>query len=279
MGRREIRHSEMKSKGTTVQVTFSATVRCRAVRRSVGRVVLSVCLAGWGLLGCSSKPIAGPDRQGAGALQGAASGALTGASIGVQAGAAAGPAGALGAGLGAIAGAIQGAALDVVEDRQIQVARMLETEEARTRVQQILTRHYGDRARLHPGRDIFAADLFFKGDESRLSDTGKHLIDEIAKLNKERMPWSRLVVASYVKGEGRDKRSEEAEGGRPSRDSWALKLAERRSEQVVNRLIKGGLEPRRLLARGVIVDAPVLMEPESLPGRYNQALEFMMLDR
>lgn len=269
----------MKSKGSAAHVTFTAMARRPHVRRSLGRGVLLVCLAGGMLVGCSNKPIAGPDRQGAGALQGAASGALTGASIGVQAGAAAGPAGALGAGLGAIAGAIQGASLDAVEDRQIQVSRMLETEEARTRVQQILTRHYGDRARLHPGRDLFAADIFFKGDESRLSDTGKHLIDEIAKLNKERMPWSRLVVASYVKGEGRDKRSEEAEGGRPSRDSWSLKLAERRAEQIVNRLIKGGLEPRRLLARGVIVDAPVLIEPESLPGRYNQALEFIMVDR
>lgn len=240
---------------------------------------LVVVLAAGTLLGCANRPIPGPDRQGAGVLQGAASGALTGASIGVQAGAAAGPAGALGAGLGAIAGAIQGASLDAVEDRQIKLSRMLQAEEDRSRIQQILTKHFGDRARLHPGRDLFAADIFFKGDESRLSDTGQHLIDEIAKLNKERMPWSRLVVASYVKGEVPDKKSDEPEGGRQSRDSWALKLAERRAEQIVNRLIKGGLEPRRLLARGVIVDAPVLIEPESLPGRYNQALEFIMVDR
>ena len=75
-------------------------------------------------------------------------------------------------------------------------------------------------------------------------------------------------MAVVVNAQAADKNSE-----------FAKKLVNARSKQIVNELVSGGLEPRRLEARGVLVDAPLLVDPADNPGRYNQAVELLPLDR
>ena len=85
-------------------------------------------------------------------------------------------------------------------------------------------------------------------------------------MNKDRLAWSRLVVASYIKASD-------------PQSSFALELAQRRSKALVNQLVHAGLEPRRLEARGVVVPEPVLIDPNDDPLRYSQAVEIIPLDR
>jgi len=39
------------------------------------------------------------------------------------------------------------------------------------------------------------------------------------------------------------------------------------------------VEPRRLETRAVVVDAPVLIDPNDNPTRYNQAIEIIPVDK
>lgn len=224
--------------------------------------LLCACLAA-----CHSAPLPGPDKQGAGLLSGAAVGAGAGAMTGFQVSAGTGPGAFVGAGVGAVAGGFQGLADDMAEENMLKVAAQSRRERQRALVHETLEDHYRRRLQLHPTRDIYPADLFFMGDEVQLRDGAVALIDEIARLNKRRMPWSRLEIVAY-------NRSADGE-----KSDYARHLAQRRSRVIASQLVRAGLEPRRLEARGVIVDAPLLIDPADRADRYNQAIEIVPLDR
>lgn len=132
--------------------------------------------------------------------------------------------------------------------------------------QEILSDQYKRRLELHPAREIYPADLFFFGDEAKLKRNAEPLMRELARMNKQRVPWSRLVVASYTRAQG-------------GKSDYARELAERRARELINHLVHFGLEPRRLVARGVVVDAPILIDPNDDPLRYNQAIEIIAMDK
>ncbi len=233
----------------------------------VSRTSLSVCCALLiAISGCAQKPVEGPDKvfqgEAIGVLEGAGAGAVTG----FQVGAGAGPGAAVGAGLGAVVGAIRGLAQDGVEETDIRVARDVKQQREVAIAQEALADHYKRRIELHPTRDIFPADLFFRGDSTKVCPSGVHILREIAKMNEFRLPYSRLVVAVYVK-------SSDAES------PYAIHLSEQRSRAIVDQLVRSGVEPRRLQTRAVVVDAPVLIDPLDNPTRYNQAVEIIPADR
>ena len=227
-----------------------------------------VCLAA-GLLtitACGAPMSPGPDRQFAGTASGAALGAGTGAVTGFQVSAATGPGAAVGAGLGAVAGAITGAVRDSQEEDLIHLSAEARTERERAYVHQLLQDHYQRRLELHPSRDIFPADMFFVGDRTKLCRSGELLVAEIARLNSERMPWSRLVVAVYSKA-------------KDGTSDFSRHLAEERARSIADKLAKSGMNPRRIETQPMIVDAPVLVDPLDDPTRYSQAVELILHDK
>jgi len=217
------------------------------------------------LLGCVG-PSPGPDKQFEGEVTGAATGAGAGAVTGLQVGAGTGPGALVGAGLGAVAGGIQGAVQDTTEENLIALSQATSVERQRAIAHEILTDQYKRRLELHPTRDIYPADIFFYGDEVRIRPCAMAIINEIAAMNKQRMPWSRLQVAVYTKTV--DKNSD-----------YAQHLSQRRSRELGNKLVKAGIEPRRIETKAVVVDAPILIDPSDNPGRYNQAIELTPIDR
>jgi len=208
----------------------------------------------------------GPDKQFAGTLEGAALGAGSGAITGFHVAAASGPGAAIGAGFGAVVGGIQGLIADQEEEAMLALAAANRGERSRAQVHEILSEHYQRRLELHPTRDIYPADIFFDGDEVELKPEAIALVDEIARLNKRRLPWSRLVVASYAKSSSAD-----SEFGRH--------LTERRSRAIGDQLVRAGIEPRRIVTRPVLVEEPILIDPHDKISRYNQAIEIIPVDR
>jgi len=225
-----------------------------------------VLLGGCGFLQSNNNPRPGPDRQAEGTLEGALAGAGAGAVTGFQIGSGTGPGALVGAGFGAVAGGIQGAVQDSFDEQLLKLSAKARDERARIFAQETLEDQFKRRLQLHPTRDIYPADLFFHGDETRLRPSARALVHEIARLNKERASWSRLVVASYVKSASPD-------------SEYGQRLAERRSREIVDELVRGGLEPRRLQTRAVLTNAPLLIDPLDRPDRFNQALELIALDR
>jgi outer membrane protein OmpA-like peptidoglycan-associated protein len=219
------------------------------------------------LVGCSAQPVPGPDKMFSGTAVGAMEGAGAGAAMGFQMGVATGPGAAIGAGFGAAAGAIHGAIKDSNEDVAFETARRLNAEARRSNAQQLLAQHYKRRMAVHPSRDIYPADLFFNGDSASVCPRGASVLEEVARLNKERLPYSRLVVAAYAKSvEGEE-------------SSYLQHLTDKRSRAIVNQLIKAGIEPRRLETRSVIMNGPLVIDPDSDPTRFNQAIEIIPVDR
>ena len=223
------------------------------------------------LAGCFSNKAQidpGPDQQSGGFLSGmiigAGTGAVTGASFGS---AAAGPGTAIGAGLGAVAGSLKGALGDTLELQKYQLQKEIKRQRGIAVAHEQLADHFARRAELFPSRDIFPADLFFYADSSRLSPAAKVLASEIAVINKERLPWSRLAITSYIK-------TGEKEG-----TSYAKRLASERSKAIMNAFVRAGIEPRRIEARVVFLDEPLVIDPLDSPFRYSQAIEFIPLDR
>lgn len=223
-------------------------------------------LIGIALLSACAPAQPGPDKQGEGMLQGAVLGAGAGAVTGFQVGAGTGPGAAVGAGFGAVAGSIQGFVRDRTEDSLMALSAETREERRRAIVHEILADQYARRMELHPTREIYPADIFFAGDESRLRKCAVPLVRELANMNRERMPWSRLQIVAYSKSKDTD-------------SVYAGYLAERRAEAIINHFIKAGIEPRRLEAKALIIDAPLLIDPDDYPGRYNQAIEIVPLDR
>lgn len=233
---------------------------CNFVRRIQLVAVIAATTA------CASGPVHGPDKTFIGEATGALEGAGAGAVTGFQIGAGAGPGAAVGAGFGAVAGAIQGMVNDSTEDWNAQVAAQAKKERIRAVAQETLADHYRKRMELHPTRDIYPADLFFIADSAKLCTKGRDVIREIAKLSQWRLPYSRIVVATYAKASQPD-------------SSFAQYLTEQRAKVFVNELVRAGVEPRRLETRPVVVDAPVLIDPLDNPSRYNQAIEIIAVDR
>lgn len=211
-------------------------------------------------------PTPGPDKQFEGESTGALAGAGAGAITGFQIGAGTGPGAAVGAGFGAVAGAISGISRDQAEQDLLKLSAASREERELAMVHEILQDHYKRRLELHPTRDIYPADLFFVGDKVELCPSGARLIDEIARLNLRRMPWSRLVVAVYSKSSD-------------PRSTFAQHLVERRSEEIADRLAKSGIDPRRIQTRPVILDSAILIDPLDTTERYAQAVEFIPVDK
>lgn len=228
-------------------------------------LVLSFAMLG----GCtlfSTKPKPGPDKQAVGTFTGAAIGAGTGAVYGAQVGAGAGPGAWVGAAFGAVYGLFSGLGVDLLEEDGMR----RELEEQRLReiawVQEVLDEHYARRLELHPNRDIFPADWFFEGDSAELKPSAVILARQIGYLTKQRMPWSRIVVAAYVTTN--DKSS-----------TYAQYVTKKRAEEIALQFVRAGMEPRRVLTQGVPVSQPILIDPDDSPSRYRQAIEIIPLDR
>lgn len=215
--------------------------------------------------GCSATHT-GPDKQFSGTVQGAAIGAGAGAITGAHLSAATGPGVAVGAGLGAVAGGIRGFVIDETEEQLLEFAARTQEQREIANAHELLQEHFKRRQELHPTRDLYPADWFFAGDEVRLRPSAYTLVRELVRLNKERMPWSRLVIAAYV--QARDGESE-----------YAAYLARERSNELGDAFIKAGIEARRITTRAVIVEVPTLIDPYDRPDRYSQAIEIIPLDR
>ena len=216
------------------------------------------------IIACS--PSHNPETVASNTFMGAATGAGAGAVTGAKLGAGSGPGAAVGAGFGAALGALNGMLSERLEHQMKLLEAETNKERARAYAQQIVKEQFERRLKLHPTRDFYPADLFFYGDEVKLRPQACLIIEEIAKLSKERLPWSRLVVANYVLASDDD-------------SSYAKFLSQKRSQAIVNELVRLGIEGRRLIARGGIVKEPVLLDPEDYPLRYSQAVEFIAIDR
>ena len=215
---------------------------------------------------CVNKPSPGPDKQFAGTLEGAITGAGSGMVTGFQFGVGTGPGAAVGAGVGAVAGGIQGFAQDSVEDDLLKTAAKTQTERMRAAAQNIIAENYKRQLELHPTREIYPADVFFADDDVELSTQGKMVLRELAKIDQERLPWSRFIVASYVRANDKD-------------SVYARYLAEKRSQNIGNFLVGKNFESRRVLGRAVVIEAPIVIDPDDSPERFNQAIEFIPMDR
>ena len=228
--------------------------------------IVALIAASQVVVGCSQTPVKGPDKTFQGEAVGALEGAGAGAVTGFQVGAGAGPGAAVGAGLGAVVGAIRGLTQDNIEETDIRLAQQVRQQRKVGLAQEVLADHYKRRMELHPTRDIFPADIFFRGDATKICPSGIQVLKEIAKLNEFRLPYSRLIVAVYVKAADNE-------------SAYAQHLTEQRSRAIVDELVRAGVEPRRLQTRAVIVDAPILIDPLDDPTRYNQAVEIIPVDR
>ena len=213
----------------------------------------------------SLKPKPGPDKQFEGTFVGAASGAGTGAIIGAQVTAPTGPAAFIGAGFGAIFGGLSGLGIDLLEEDQLKRQAELRRLQELAWVHEVLAEHYSRRMELHPNRDIYPADWFFEGDSVKLRVEGRSLVKEIARITKERMPWSRIVVAVYSTSADSD-------------STYAKYLTKSRSNELAVELVRGGIEPRRVLTQGITMSEPILIDPDDNHDRYRQAVEIIALD-
>lgn len=218
------------------------------------------------LFSCSPHNRRGHDKQGEGLAMGALTGAGAGAVTGIHLGAGAGPGVAVGAGIGAVAGSIKGLIQDWAEEDLADLRARINEEEGVAYAHKMLSTHYKQRIALHPARDIYPADWFFDGDEVNLKPQAIPLVREIARLNKRRFPWSRFIVAVYVKAVDDD-------------SEYARHLAIERSREIGNNLVRFGIEPRRIESRGVLIEQPILIDPEDDPRRYSQAVEFIPVDK
>jgi len=212
------------------------------------------------------EPIPGPDKQATGTWYGAAMGAGSGAVSGAQLGSVGAAPGALvGAGFGAVYGMFSGIGQDIIEEDQYD--RMLEVQDLRERswAQSILAEHYAKRLEIHPNRDIFPADLFFEGDSAELKPGAKVILDELVLITKQRMPWSRIVVASYVSTSDLN-------------SDFAQHITERRAEKIALALVRGGMNPHRIQTQAMPITDILVADPYDNPNRYRQAIELIPLD-
>lgn len=218
--------------------------------------------------GCSpfsTQPAPGPDKQGEGLLYGASVGAGTGAITGAQFAAATGPGAWIGAGLGGVMGMLSGLGIDLLEEDQIIKKEQTQCLRDVTWAQERLAEHYARRLELHPNRDIFPADWFFRQDSAEFTPGGELLVEMLADLTQRRIPWSRIAVAAYNTASDPE-------------SSYAKHVTKKRAEAIAVAFIHSGFEPRRVVAQSVVIPEPVLIDPDDNPGRYRQAIELIPLD-
>lgn len=219
-----------------------------------------------GICACSSDRPVGPDRAGGGVLEGMASGATTGAITGFQLGGATGPGAFIGLGFGAVAGSLHGLGQDEVEKHQIVLEQKLRKQQERAYAYSALLDHYSQREALYPSRDIFPADVFFAADGNKIKFPALPIVHELATLQSYRMPWSKIIIASYVRSADKD-------------SSYAVELASRRAESLGDEFVRQGIEARRIEPRAILIDEPLVIDPNDDPLRYNQAIELILQDR
>jgi len=218
-----------------------------------------------GCLPISKKPVPGPDKQAVGTWYGAAVGAGSGAVIGAEATAATGPGAAIGAGFGALYGMFTGLGTDMLEEDQLRRQDEMRYQRELNWAQEVLAEHYVRRLELHPGRDIFPADLFFCADGTELKPESKILVRELARNTRTRMPWSRIVIASYATSSDAD-------------SVYASYLTRRRSESIAKEFVRTGLEARRVFTKSRTLPEPILIDPDDSTNRYQQSIEIIALD-
>jgi outer membrane protein OmpA-like peptidoglycan-associated protein len=249
-----------------MRITKMMQIGFKLISRAHILALVIFCLFLISCMPFSREPRPGPDKQAAGTIYGAALGAGTGAITGAELTAGTGPGAAVGAGLGAVWGMMSGVGIDKLEEDSLR----REAEERRIReiswVQEILSEHYERRLDLHPSRDIYPADWFFDRDSTKLKPEAYLLVREIAYLTRRRMPWSRLVITSYVTSIDVD-------------SAYAKFLSQKRAEAIALEFIRSGIEARRVLLQGVILTDPILMDPDDSSSRYRQAIELIALDR
>lgn len=231
----------------------------------IARRLLPVLCASVLCLSCVSlagKPVPGPDKQAAGTVYGAMTGAVTGAIAGFNYASVSGPGAWVGAGLGGAFGMLSGMGQDMLEEEQIRRQEELAELEEASWVQKVLGEHYKTRLKLHPARDIYPADLFFKDDDEKITQEAISLVRGMALLVKDTKPWSKLVVASYVTA-------------KENSPVYAAYLAKSRAEQIASNLVRFGINPRRLGIRPVTVKDPILVDSTDDETKYAQAIELI----
>jgi outer membrane protein OmpA-like peptidoglycan-associated protein len=91
------------------------------------------------------------------------------------------------------------------------------------------------------------------------------LVETLAQMSRQRMPWSRIVIASYCTSRNPD-------------SQYANYLSKKRAEVVAQEFVRLGVEPRRVIIQPIVTKEPVLVDPEDSADRYRQALELIPLD-
>lgn len=221
-----------------------------------------------GLNGClpfSNDPKPGPDKQFVGTAYGATEGAATGAVLGFQLTAATGPGAWIGGGLGAVYGMFTGIAADMIEDQDMRSSEAEYALREKAWIQEVLSEHYAKRLELHPDRDIFPADLFFANDEVELKPEARLLVRELAEMTKSRMPWSRIVIASYTMSAD-------------NQSTYAEFLNQRRADTIAVQFVQAGIDPHRLSTQAVTTADVLVADPYDSPDRYRQAIEIIPVD-
>jgi hypothetical protein len=215
--------------------------------------------------GCAIRGDLGSDQKAKGTVAGALTGAGAGAVTGFQVGAGTGPGALVGAGLGMVAGGIKGAVVDAEEVRLAALRHQAGELQRRATGQELLRQHFKQRHKLHPARDLYPAEVFFRGFSTELCDSGRFVIEELARLSQDHLAWSRLSIISYVVSA--DEKS-----------TYANHLAAERAKAIGNEFVKEGIDPRRIYAQALVVPAPLVQTEDSSQGDYNQVIEFSLVD-
>lgn len=211
-------------------------------------------------------PVPGPDKSALGLATGAALGTGAGAAAAHHLTHAAGPEGALiGLGFGSIYGLVSGFSHDLIEENQLYRLDQQQVLRDMIWAQDLLSQHYQRRIELHPSRDIFPADWFFDGDSSDLKPQAEVLVNQIASLTQQRMPWSRIVIASYSTSVDPE-------------STYSKYINRRRAAKIARGFVVSGVEPRRIFTKSITMPDPVLVDPHDDPARYKQAIEIIPLD-
>jgi len=232
------------------------------MKRILSAIIITLLLPG-----CAdySKPIPGRDKQGAGLVSGALMGAGSGIITGAQFGASVGPGAFIGMGFGALWGSLQGLGLDLLEDEDFRILLEVAKTDDEVLAQYTLLEHIEIKSELHPGRDIFPADIFFENGDVKLSRNGAAVARLVTGILSRRSPSSRLEITSYIVS--RDKKS-----------TYAKFLGKKRNNAIGITLVGAGIEPRRLVFKTVVVDNPIVIDKYDSRNRYAQALEFALMD-
>ncbi|MCS6961676.1 MAG: hypothetical protein NZT61_04140 [Deltaproteobacteria bacterium] len=131
--------------------------------------------------------------------------------------------------------------------------------------QRVILEYLETKKKFHPNRDIFPAKFFFESDSSRLSETGRALLTEIYNLNKDRFPWSRFGIISYV-------------ASSVSENDYTQYVIVSQTKAIGNYLVQLGLNPRRITLLGAVITRPLIETDPEIQKEYLNCIEFVPLD-